>query len=81
VFVCVSCTGIQRWCVLTGRSHPADQEQFSKSVNKSVALIGAKMPDKTLSLRYKVVKLRHDSQNGKRADRIGFPTGCGNPEA
>ena len=69
----------RRWCVLTGERFPPIQEQFSKSINKSVALIGAKLPDKAPPLRYKVVKL-DDGQNGKRADRMWIPSGCGNPE-
>lgn len=70
----------RRWCVLTGERFPPIQEQFSKSVNKSVALIGATLPDKAPPLRYKVVKL-DDSLNGKRADRMWLPSGCGKPES
>lgn len=69
----------RRWCSLTGERFPPIQEQFSKSVNKTVALIGARMPDKTPPLHYKVVKL-DDPVNGKRADRMWIPTGCGRPE-
>lgn len=70
----------RRWCVLTGERFPPIQEQFSKSVNKSVALIGAKLPEKVPPLRYKVVKL-DDGKNGKQADRMWIPSGCGKPDS
>jgi hypothetical protein len=68
----------RRWCALTGERFPPIQEQFSKSVNKSVALIGMKQPNGA-PLRYKVVKL-DDGKSGKRADRMWIPAGCGHPE-
>ena len=69
----------RRWCALTGERFPPIQEQFSKSVNKSVALIGARMADKTPPLHYKVMKL-DDPVNGKKAERMWIPAGCGRPE-
>lgn len=69
----------RRWCALTGERFPPIQEQFSKSVKKTVDLIANKLPVKRVILDYKVVKL-DDHVNGQRSARVWIPDGCSPPE-
>lgn len=69
----------RRWCALTGERFPPIQEQFSKSVKKTVDLIANKLPVKRVILDYKVVKL-DDHVNGQRSARVWIPDGCAPPE-
>jgi len=67
------------WCRLTGERYFPNQEQFSKSLIKSVALIGSRMPNKEPPLKYKVIKL-DDNVNGKRAARMWIPSDYHRPD-
>lgn len=69
----------RRWCALTGERFPPIQEQFSKTVKKTVDLIANKLPEKRVILDYKVVKL-DDHTNGQRSARIWIPDGCAAPD-
>lgn len=69
----------RHWCGLTGERFPPIQEHFSRSVGKSAALIGSRLPNKGPPLRYKVIKL-DDSVSGKRAVRMWIPSDYHRPE-
>ncbi|MXS85307.1 hypothetical protein ABO04_05075 [Nitrosomonas sp. HPC101] len=69
----------RHWCGLTGERFPPIQEHFSKSLIKSAALIGSRMPNKGPPLHYKVIKL-DDSVSGKRAVRMWIPSDYHRPE-
>lgn len=67
----------RRWCALTGERFPPVQEQFSKSVKKTIELIASVKPDKHID--YKVVKLDHPIK-GQCSTRVWIPAGCAPPE-
>lgn len=69
----------RHWCGLTGERFPPIQEHFSKSLIKSVALIGSRLPNKGPPLQYKVIKL-DDSVSGKRAARMWIPSDYSRPD-
>jgi putative DNA primase/helicase len=68
----------KHWCGQTGERFPPAQEHFTKTVEKTVALLSSRLPDKPVLLIYKVVKL-DDPVNGKRASRMWIPGGSRAP--
>lgn len=67
----------RRWCVLTGERFPPVQEQFSKSVKKTIELISNIKPDKHID--YRVIKLDHPIK-GQHCQRMWVPAGCAPPD-
>lgn len=66
----------RRWAALTGERFLPIQDQFSKAVKKTVEMAARGSAEQDELLRYKVVKLV-DPVNGKRAERVWIPAGCG----
>jgi putative DNA primase/helicase len=69
----------KRWAWVSGERFPPSQEQFSKTVTKTVDLV-ARQTDLGVLLRLKPIKL-DDPENGKKTARIWIPSGCGAPES
>lgn len=69
----------RRWAGMTGERFLPIQDQFTKTVKKTVELASRKYEDRRDLLRYKVVKLV-DEGNGKRNERLWIPDGYCAPE-
>jgi len=69
----------RRWAAMTGERFLPIQDQFTKAVKKTVDLASRKLDPPGDLLRYKVIKL-DDPVNGKKAERMWIPEGCGPAE-
>jgi len=66
------------WAMVSGERFPPPQDQFSKTVNKTVSLLSSQTGVEPM-VRLKPVKL-DDAENGRRTVRIWIPVGCGASE-